>query len=71
VQSSKNIAPFASSLLLVVSLSASAQTADQDQPACPNVPPLPQMTYDENYRYLANPARRAGFWFQVLIAGLN
>jgi hypothetical protein len=61
MQSTKNIAPFASLLLLVVGVSASAQTVEQEQAACANPPPpIPQMTYDEGVQYLANPACRKG-----------
>ena len=49
-------------LLLAAVVSAWAQTADQEQPACPNpAPPIPQMTYDEDVQYLAKPACRTGF----------
>jgi Alginate export len=49
-------------LALVACVSAWAQTADQGQPSCPSPPPtLPQMTYDEDVRYLENPACRTGF----------
>src|SRR5216683_5727683 len=49
-------------LVLVAGVSAWAQTADQGQPSCPSPPPtLPQMTYDEDVRYLENPACRTGF----------
>jgi hypothetical protein len=48
-------------LVLVAGLSAWAQTANQVQAPCPTPPPpLPQLTYDEDVRYLANPACRTG-----------
>src|SRR5258708_5997082 len=49
-------------LVLVAGVSAWAQTADQVQPSCSSPPPaLPQMTYDEDVRYLENSACRTGF----------
>src|ERR1700716_2502879 len=49
-------------LVLLAGASAWAQTADQVQPSCPGPPhTLPQMTYDEDVRYLQNPACRNGF----------
>jgi Alginate export len=61
MQSVKNAAKVTGLLLLVAIVSAWAQTADQEQPPCPNPPPpIPQMTYDEDVRYLANPACRTG-----------
>lgn len=38
--------------------SACAQAAEQLQTAVPSRPPYPQMTYDEDNRFLANPALR-------------
>jgi Alginate export len=61
MQSAKHIAPFASLLLLVMGASAWGQTLDQDQSPCPKPPPIPQMTYDEDATYLANPACRTKF----------
>jgi Alginate export len=58
MQSAKNTAPFASLLLLVIGVSAWGQTVDQDPAPCPKPPPIPQMTYDEDATYLANPACR-------------
>jgi hypothetical protein len=46
--------------MLVAGVSAWAQTTGQEQPPCPSPPPIPQMTYDENVGYLANPACRTG-----------
>src|ERR1700720_4074430 len=61
MQSVKNAAKVTGLLLLVAIVSVWAQTADQEQPPCPNPPPpIPQMTYDEGVRYLANPACRTG-----------
>ena len=43
-------------------VSAWAQTTNEGQPSCPSPPPtLPLMTYDEDVRYLENPACRTGF----------
>ncbi len=43
-------------------VSAWAQTTNEGQPSCPSPPStLPLMTYDEDVRYLENPACRTGF----------
>ena len=56
------VAPLVCFLALFGVVSAWAQTTNEGQPSCPSPPStLPLMTYDEDVRYLENPACRTGF----------
>ncbi len=55
----KRTARVAYLLSALAGISACGQTLEQAQPACPSAPPaFPGMTFDENNRYLADPACR-------------
>lgn len=59
-------------IVLVLGISAWAQTAQDSQPVCPSPSTtLPQMTYDENVQYLANPGCRNGFLAPIQFIPLN